>query len=90
MLPFLGGAKEQVEGLRKNQRMLMALDEDRLQRGEDVGAVADLDHLQRVHGVDDSTGPDGNAGRPQRPGKADDVVGHLAGRGREVIDGHRR
>ena len=81
VLPVLGGAEEQVEGLRENQRMLVALDEDRLQRGEDVGAVADLDHLQRVHGVDDSAGPDGNPGRPQRAGKADDVVGHLAGRG---------
>ena len=89
VLPLLGGAEEQVEGLREDQSMLVALDEDRLQRGEDVGALADVDHLQRVHGIDDGAGTDRNPGRPQRAGKADDIVGHLAGRGREMIDGHR-
>ena len=80
MLPVLGGAEEQVEGLREDQRMLVALDEDRLQRGEDVGAVADLDHLQRVQRIDHRAGPDRNPGGAQRARKADDVVGHLAGR----------
>ena len=89
VLPVLGGAEEQVEGLREDQSMLVALDEDRLQRREHVGAVADLDHLQRVQGIDDGAGPDRNPGRAQRAGKADDVVGHLTGRGREMIDGHR-
>ena len=87
MLPVLGGAEEQVERLREDQRMLVALDEDRLQRGVDVGAVADLDHLQRVQRVDDGAGADRNPGGAQRAGKADDVVGHVAGRGIEVIDG---
>ena len=68
--------------------MLVTLDEDRLQRGVDVGAVADLDHLQRIQRVDDGARSHGNAGRAQRAGKADDVVGHLARRGIEVIDGH--
>ena len=81
MLPLLGGAEEQVEGLREDQRMLVALDEDGLQRGEDVGAVADLDHLQRVQRIDHRTRPDRNPGRPQRAGKADDIVGDLAGWG---------
>ena len=76
MLPVFGGAEEQVEGLREDQHMLVALDEDRLQRGVDVGAVADLDHLQRVQRIDDRAGTDGNPGRAQRAGKADDVVGH--------------
>ena len=89
VLPFLGGAEEQVERLREDQRVLVALDEDRFQRGEDVGAVADLDHLQRVQRIDHGAGPDRNAGGAQRAGKADDVVGHLAGRGIEMIDGHR-
>jgi hypothetical protein len=88
VLPVFRGAEEQVEGLREDQRMLVALDEDRFQRGEDVGAVADLDHLQRVQRIDDRAGPDRNAGRAQRAGKADDVVGDLAGGGIEVIDGH--
>ena len=82
VLPLFRGAEEQVEGLREDQRMLVALDEDRLQRGEDVGAVADVDHLQRVHGIDDRARPDRHAGRAQRAGKADDVVGHIAGRRR--------
>ena len=54
-----------------------------------VSAVADLDHLQRLQRIDDSTGPDRNPGSAPRAGKADHVVGHLAGRGIEVIDGHR-
>src|SRR5271167_540716 len=68
--------------------MFVALDEDRLQRREHIGAAADLDHLERVHGVDDGAGPNRDSGRAQRAGKADDVVGHLTGRGREMIDGH--
>ena len=74
VLPVLGGAEEQVERLREDQRMFMPLDEDRLQRREHVGAVADLDHLQRVQGVDDRAGPDRNPGRAQRPSEVDDVV----------------
>ena len=80
VLPVLGGAEEQVEGLREDQRVLVALDEDRLQRGEDIGAVADLDHLQRVQRIDHRARPDRNPGRAQRAGKADDVVGDQAGR----------
>ena len=70
VLPLLGGAEEQVEGLREDQRMLVALDEDRLQRGEDVGAVADVDHLQRVHGIDDRARPDRNARPPAARGQS--------------------
>ncbi len=89
MLPVLGGAEEQLKGLREDQHVFMPLDEDRLQRGVDVGAVADLDHLQRIEGIDHRTGPDRNAGGAQRAGKADDVVGHLARWRIEVIDvGH--
>ena len=62
-LPFLGGAEEQREGLLEDQRVLVALDEDRLQRGVDVGAVADLDHLQRVR-AHRSPPPARPAGRP--------------------------
>jgi len=81
--------KKQVEGLGKDQRMLVTLDEDGFQRGVDVSAVADLDHLQRIQGVDDRTRPNRNAGGAQRTGKADDVVGHLAGGRVEVVDrGH--
>ena len=90
VLPVFGGAEEQVEGLREDQHMLVALDEDRLQRGVDIGAVADLDHLQRVQGVDHRAWADRNPGRAQRAGKADDVVGHMPGRGIEVIDGGHR
>ena len=61
-----------------------------LQRGEDIGAVADLDYLQRIQGVDDRTWPDRNSGRAQRAGKADDVVGDLTGFRREMIDGHQK
>src|SRR3954451_21898472 len=68
--------------------MLVALDEDRFQRGEDVGAVADIDYAQRVERVDHCARPDRNAGGPQRTGKADDVVRHQAGRWIEVVDGH--
>src|SRR5258708_39620313 len=68
----------------------MPLDEERFQRGVSGGAGADLDHLQRIEGIDDGTRTDRNAGGAQRAGKADDVVGHLARRGREMIDGHRR
>jgi hypothetical protein len=39
MLPLLGGAKEQVECLREDQRMLVALDEDGLKGGVDIGAM---------------------------------------------------
>ena len=67
--------------------MFMPLDEDRFQRGVDVGAVADLDHLQRVQRIDHRARSDRQPGRPQRAGKADHVVGHLPGRGIEVIDG---
>ncbi|MGC0326873.1 hypothetical protein ABIG06_007502 [Bradyrhizobium sp. USDA 326] len=89
VLPFLRGAEEQVEGLLEDQRMFVALDEDRLQRGEDVGAVADVNHLERIHGIDHRARPDGNAGGTQRAGEADDVVGELLGllRGK-VVDGH--
>ena len=91
VLPFLGGAEEQVERLREDQRMLVALDEDGLQRGVDVGAVADLDHLQRVHRIDHRARPDRNPGRAQRAGKADDVVGDQAGRRDAVVErGHLR
>ena len=89
VLPLFRGAEEQVEGLLEDQRMLVALDEDRLQRGEDVGAAADVDHLERVHGIDHGARPDRHAGRAQRAGKADDVVGELLGLlGRQVVDGH--
>ena len=60
--------------------MLVALDEDRLKRREHIGAVADLDKLNRIHGVNRSTRPDRNACGAQRTGKADDVVGCPAGR----------
>jgi len=89
VLPLVRGAEEQVEGLLEDQRMLVALDEDRFQRGEDLAAVADLDQLQRVHGVDNGAGADGKPRRAQRTGKADDVIGDVAGGGIEVIDGHR-
>jgi hypothetical protein len=87
VLPVLGGAEEQVERLRKNKRMLVALDEDRLQRGEDIAAVADLDHLQRVQRIDHGARPDRNPGRAQRAGEAYDVIGYLAGGARR---GHSR
>ena len=79
VLPVLGGAEEQVEGLRENQRMLVALDEDRLQGGEHVGAVADLDQAQRVQRIDHGARPDRNPGSAQRAGKADHVVRDQAG-----------
>src|SRR5947207_5733709 len=66
--------------------MLMTLDEDRFQRGEDVGAVADIDDPERLQCVDHSTRADRNAGGAQRAGKADDVIGDKAGGGR----GHAR
>ena len=81
MLPFLGGAEEQIERLREHQRMFMALDENRLEGGEDVGAIADIDHLQRVERVDHRPRPDWKPGRPQRPGEADDVVCDQTGGG---------
>jgi hypothetical protein len=91
VLPVFGGAKEQVEGLREDQHMFMPLDEDRFQRGVDIGAIADLDRLQRVECVDHRAGADRDAGRAQRAGEADDIVGHVAGGGIEVIDGgHKR
>lgn len=69
--------------------MLVALDEDRLQRGEDIGAVADVDHQQRAHGIDDRARPHRHACGAQRPGEADDVVGELLGLlGGKVVDGH--
>jgi hypothetical protein len=89
VLPLLGGAEEQGERLREDQRMLAALDENRFQRRENIGAVADVHHLQRVHGVDHGAWPDRNPGRTQGARKTDDVVGHLTGRRREMIDGHR-
>ena len=58
MLPFLGGAEEQVKRLRKDQRVLVAGDKNGSQRHVDIGAVADLDQLQQ-HRVDDSAGPIG-------------------------------
>ncbi len=85
MLPVLGGAEEKIKRLRENQRMLVALDEDRFKGGEHIGAVADLDQAQRLQCIDDSAGPDRNPGRAQRAGKADDVVGDQAGDG----GGHR-
>ena len=89
VLPLFRRAEEQVEGLFEDQRMLVALDEDRLQRGEDVGAVADVDHLERAHGIDDRTRPDRHARRTQRTGEADDIVGELLGLlRRKVVDGH--
>ena len=69
--------------------MLVAFDEDRFQRGIDVSALADLDQPQRVHGIDHRAGAERNAGGPQRARKADDVVGHVACRRIEVIDGGR-
>src|SRR5260370_25229836 len=69
--------------------MVMAVDEDGLQRREYIGAVADLDHLQRVQRIDHRTRPDRNPGGAQRAGKADDVVGLLTGLRRKMIDGHR-
>jgi hypothetical protein len=69
----------------------MALDEDRLQRRVDIGAVADLDNLQCIERIDDGARADGNPGGTQRTRKADNVVGHVAGRGIEVVDGgHER
>src|SRR5207237_3346242 len=88
-LPILGRAEEQVERLRENQRMLMTVDENRFQRGEDVGAVADFDHLQCIQRVDDSAGPYRNASGAERTGKADDVIGDQAGSGRDMIYSHR-
>ncbi len=81
VLPVFGGAEEQIERLREYQRMLMALDENGLQRGEDIGAVTDIDHPQRFQRIDDSAGPDRNPGGAQRAGKAYDVVGDQAGDG---------
>ena len=60
--------------------MLVALDEDRLKRRKYIGAVADIDELDRVHRIDDGARPDRNACGAQRPGKADDVVGRSTGR----------
>jgi len=79
LLPFVGGTEEQVEGLRKNQRVLAALDEDRLKRREHIGAVADIDELNRIHRVDRSARPDRNACGAQRTGKADNVISRPAG-----------
>ena len=81
MLPVFGGAEEQIERLREYQRMLMALDENGLQRAEDIGAVTDIDHPQRFQRIDDSAGTDRNPGGAQRASKADDVVGDQAGDG---------
>ena len=88
VLPVFGRAEEKIEGLRENQRVLVTLDENGLQRGEDIGAIADLDHLQGVQGIDDSTGADRNSGRAQRTGKADDVVRDQAGRWLSGRRGH--
>ena len=90
MLPVLGGAEEQVERLREDQRVLVARDEDRFKRGIDIGAVADLDHLQRIHRIDDRAGADRNPGGTQRPGKADHVVGDQPGGGSGGGRGHLR
>jgi hypothetical protein len=87
VLPVFGGAEEQVEGLCEDQCVLVTLDKDRLQRGVDIGAIADLDHLQRVERIDHGAGTDRDAGRAECAGEADDIVGHVAGRGIEVIDG---
>ena len=76
-----------IERLREDQHMLVTFDEDRFQRGVDVGAVAYLDHLQRVQGVDHGARADRNAGCAQCAGEADDIVGHVAGWRIEVIDG---
>src|SRR5689334_24788376 len=69
--------------------MLTALDENRFQRREDVATIADLDQLQRVHGVDDSARSDRHPRRAQGAGKAHDVVGDVAGWRCQMIDGHR-
>ena len=39
--------------------------------------------------IDHRTRPDRNPGGTQRAGKADDIVGHLTGLRRKMIDGHR-
>ncbi|MGY3468471.1 hypothetical protein ACVW0I_005342 [Bradyrhizobium sp. LM6.11] len=57
--------------------------------GEDVGAVADVDYLERAHGIDNGARPDRHARRTQCAGEADDIVGELLGLLRcQVIDGH--
>ena len=84
LVPILHRAEKYLERLRKDRRVLVALDEHAFQRGEHVRTVVEADDLQRLQRVDGRAGPDRHAGGAQRPRKADDVVGDDAGRHRQI------
>ena len=87
-LPFLGSAKEQIEDLGKDQRMIAARHENRSERCEDVRTLSDLDQAQGVQRVDHRARPDRKASSAQHARKADDIVCDLSGRRIEMIDSH--
>src|SRR5262245_52115901 len=72
-------AEEDAERLLEDERVLVALHEYRVQRPVEIVARADARRRHRGKRVHHRAGTDRNAGRPQRAGEVDDVLGQPAG-----------
>ncbi len=69
----LRAAKEQIERLREDQRMLVTFGENQIPAGgggEQVGAVANVDQLHRVQRIDHHTWTDRQSGYAQTPARS--------------------
>jgi len=72
-------AKEDAKRLIEDERVLVALHQNRVQRPIEIFARPDTRGLDRGERIHDRSGPDRNAGRAQRAGEVDDVFGETAG-----------
>ncbi len=70
--------EEDAERLVEQQRVLVPLHEHRVQRPVEVLAGADAGRFDRRERIEHRARPDRNAGRAQRAGEIDDVLGEAA------------
>jgi len=80
--------KNRSNACAKHKRVLMTLDEDGLERVNTSARLPISITCSAFSASMTAPGPTESRRRAAR-GKADDVVGHLTGWGREMIDGHR-
>ena len=78
LIDIAAAAKKDAERLVEQHRMLVPLDEHRMQRPVEILAGADAGGLHRFQRIEHRARPDRNAGRAQRAGEIHDVFGEAA------------
>ena len=79
LIDIAAAAEEDAKRLIEQHRVLVPLHEHRVQRPVKIVARADAGRLHRFERIEHRAGPDRNAGRAQRAGEVDDVLGEPAG-----------